>query len=52
MRIDYSHIEALQAAARRERSHHVYCLFIQAKQWVLSLLPGGMPGTEPCCEPA
>jgi hypothetical protein len=52
MRIDYSHIEALQAAARRERSHHVYCLFIQAQQWLLSLLPGGMPGTEPCCEPA
>jgi hypothetical protein len=37
--IDYAVIEKLHAAARRERSQHVYRLIVRAKLWLLARLP-------------
>jgi hypothetical protein len=50
--IDYSQIEALHTAARRERSYYVHCLLIRAGQSLRSLLPNAAPAQMPCCEPA
>jgi hypothetical protein len=50
--IDYSRIEALHAAARRERSYYVHCLLIRAVQWARSLVPNTAPVKVPCCAPA
>jgi hypothetical protein len=54
MLIDYSQIEALHAAARRERSHYVYCLFVRARQWLVARLPWRAAALHdgPCCAPA
>ncbi len=54
MLIDYSQIGAFQAAARRERSHHVYCLLVRAKQWLTARLTWRAAALHsgPCCEPA
>jgi hypothetical protein len=47
--IDYSRIERLHAAARRERSAYVHCLIERAKLWIVSLLSGVQLGAPRCC---
>ena len=49
--IDHSLIEKYHAAARRERSEHVHCLLIRAKNWLLDLFAGagGALQPKPCC---
>jgi hypothetical protein len=37
-------IEALQAAARRERSEYVHCLLQRARKWTKSVLRGADAG--------
>jgi hypothetical protein len=48
--VDPKIIEALHAAARRERSEYVHCLLQRAWKWMKSLLPGADAGlrTAPC----
>ncbi len=50
MNYDYAHIEALHAAARRERAEYLHCLIQRAIQWLRSLT-GVQPrmGSEACC---
>jgi hypothetical protein len=54
MLISYSQIAAFQAAARRERSHQVYCLLVRVKQWLTAHLTRRAAALQsgPCCEPA
>ena len=47
--IDYSRIEKLHAAARRERAEYVHCLIERAKLWLLAFLSGTEPGAPSCC---
>jgi hypothetical protein len=47
--IDYALIEKMHAAARRERSEYVYCLFQRAKLWLLARLRRVDAGAERCC---
>ena len=47
--IDYTHIEKLHAAARRERSEYVHCLIEKAKLWLVALFSGTEPRTPSCC---
>jgi len=47
--VNYSQIEALHAAARRERSHYVYCLLVRFQQW---LATRAARHSGPCCQPA
>jgi len=49
--VDFKQIQALNVAARRERSHHVYCLLVRAKRWLASLWPHATPDRGPCCAP-
>jgi hypothetical protein len=50
MRYDYADIEALHAAARRERAQQVYCLIQRAILWIRTLVPGNANlRAEACC---
>jgi hypothetical protein len=52
MSFDFSKVEALRTAARRERSQYVYCLLLRAKVWLLGLVHSNATSDGPCCEPA
>jgi hypothetical protein len=49
--IDYSYIEKLQVAARRERSQHVHKLIQRAIFWMRArlLMPQPRGRMAPCC---
>jgi hypothetical protein len=49
--IDYSVIDKMHAAARRERSEYVHCLIQRAKLWLLARLRWRDAGLRaaPCC---
>ena len=50
MSYDYALIEALHAAARRERAKQVHCLIQRAILWLRSLVSArAHRGTEACC---
>jgi len=50
MSYDYALIEALHAAARRERAKQVHCLIRRAILWLRSLAGAQTRlGTEACC---
>jgi hypothetical protein len=52
--IDYSQIERVHAAARRERSEYVHCLFQRLALWMRAQLPHADPALRDaaCCQPA
>jgi hypothetical protein len=52
--IDYSQIEQLHAAARRERAEYIHCLFQRLARWIRARLPRADPTlmNAPCCQPA
>jgi hypothetical protein len=51
MSYDYARIEALHAAARRERAEYLHCLFQRAILWLRARLlhADAGPRTVPCC---